>query len=170
LPSSSFLLHPSSFRGRYLSVALSRSFIRSVPEGRRNFGRWALPTTASCGARTFLCTVSRREHRSVSTAFRATTVQPTRELPHYRGVVANPQRQQGGGVARWHSDKMAGWFTLSPCLPMSPGEWAGWTPAARDHQRISAHPRAAPWRDRCPRAPGRTPGAVPRSSATADVP
>src|SRR5688572_19495448 len=35
---------------RYLSVALSLSFVR----GEANFGRWTLSTTASCGARTFL--------------------------------------------------------------------------------------------------------------------
>jgi hypothetical protein len=56
--------------GGILSVALSLSFasLRRWPGGRK-LGRWALPTTASCGARTFL-----------SPLVRTATVQPAHEL------------------------------------------------------------------------------------------
>ena len=48
---SSLIPHPS--HRRYLSVALSLSFGGRPQKGVR-LGRWALPTTVSCGARTFL--------------------------------------------------------------------------------------------------------------------
>src|SRR6266705_548228 len=39
------------------------SLLRMSAEARATFGRWALPTTASCGARTFLSPVGRQRHR-----------------------------------------------------------------------------------------------------------
>jgi hypothetical protein len=56
-------------RGGILSVALSLSLARVSPKRNANFGRWALPTTASYEARTFL-----------SPLLRTATVQPTRRL------------------------------------------------------------------------------------------
>ena len=73
---SSFILHPSSFRvGGILSVALSLSFADVAAD----FGRWALPTTASCGARTFLSPVLRRLAEARRRGFRAAAVRPTCE-------------------------------------------------------------------------------------------
>jgi len=61
LSDSSFIVHPSSFPWRY---AFCCTF-PILPPGRPGMGRWALPTTASCGARTFL-----------SPQMRAATVRP----------------------------------------------------------------------------------------------
>src|SRR5271168_606781 len=50
------------FSGGMLSVALSRSF-SGRPRGADRIGRWALPTTASYGARTFLSPLLRLARR-----------------------------------------------------------------------------------------------------------
>src|SRR5271166_1994384 len=51
---SSFTLHPSSFPWRY-TFCCTFPVLRFFPsEEEKELGRWALPTTASCGARTFL--------------------------------------------------------------------------------------------------------------------
>src|SRR5579859_6979059 len=57
-------LSPCHPQGGILSVALSRSFVSLRPWSPRRgkkLRRWALPTTASCGARTFLPPVTRRD-------------------------------------------------------------------------------------------------------------
>src|SRR5215813_9690475 len=54
---SSFILHPFGWRYAFcctFPILQSRKLLR-----RRDLGRWVLPTTASCGARTFLSPVRR---------------------------------------------------------------------------------------------------------------
>jgi hypothetical protein len=79
LPSTDHGLRTTDYGG-ILSVALSLSL----------FGRWALPTTASCGARTFLSPVGRQKCRSTSAAFRAATVRPACRLIHYSKTFLAP--------------------------------------------------------------------------------
>jgi hypothetical protein len=78
---SNFILHPSSFilsGGGILSVALSLSFSATLSSSA--FGRWALATIASCGARTFLSPQrQRQEPKFRRYPYQATIVQPACE-------------------------------------------------------------------------------------------
>src|SRR5438874_13107476 len=62
------ILSPSSRRYAFCCtfpiLIRGHSLLRISEEAMATFGRWALPTTASCGARTFLSPVGRQRHRS----------------------------------------------------------------------------------------------------------
>jgi hypothetical protein len=74
--------------GGMLSVALSRSLATLPLSAAGRLGRWALPTTASCGARTFLSPVcpqaAQSELRADLWHFRAAAVRPARGPTYYR--------------------------------------------------------------------------------------
>ena len=67
--------------GGMLSVALSRSFGQPF---RAGLGRWALPTTASFGARTFLCRGGRQRILQLRARQRPFS-RPASRLPYYKG-------------------------------------------------------------------------------------
>jgi len=71
-------------RGTHRS-ARRYAFCCTIPilPGRCRVGRWALPTTASCGARTFLSLAHPRDRRSGNVARQAATARPTRRPCSY---------------------------------------------------------------------------------------